>query len=165
MNHNKQCIPELLLNSFSSVRSKIWNVLVVPDFGAKQIRDDFMVQVWYNEYASSSLIISVAWVHPPASYLLHTFSLHSSCCYLHVPLPRKSLTYCCISPELCISIHIQNKTFLFYSMYSQNLSFSWDMECPKTKILCISLNVSKILHKIGIHIFIIQIRVESYAWK
>ncbi|KAM3851763.1 axin interactor, dorsalization-associated protein isoform 1-T1 [Vipera latastei] len=46
------------------------------------------------------------------------------CCCLHVPLPRKSLTYCCISPELCISIHIQNKTFLFYSMYSQNLSFS-----------------------------------------
>lgn len=152
MKHNKQCIPEHLLNYFRSVMvgqkqnleyfgdPRFWCKSNWGNFNLASMTELACIIFSYHQWCMCPPIFSVSPLSTPAT------AIYMSYCQEN---PLHTVVF---FPELCISIHIQNKTFLLYSMYSQNLSFSWGMDCPKTKIACISLNVSKILHKASIHI-------------
>uniref|UniRef100_A0A2D4NU47 Uncharacterized protein n=1 Tax=Micrurus surinamensis TaxID=129470 RepID=A0A2D4NU47_MICSU len=116
MKHNKQCIPEHLLKSFRSVMVGQKQNLECFVFGANQIRGDFnganMTEVVCIIFSDHQWCTGLSICLLSSQYLLSPFQLLlSTCPYILL-----------FSLELYISIHIQNKTFLFYSMYCQNFS-------------------------------------------
>lgn len=157
MKHNKQCIPEHLLNSFRSVmvgQKQNLECFGGPRlFGANQIRGDFngasmtkLVCIIFCDHqwsmAPSTCLLSSQYLLSPLQSLLSTCPIAKKIPYILLCFPQS-----CIFQSIFRTKHF---CFIPYTTKIWVLVAVWTAQ--KTKIAYISLNVSKILHKASIHI-------------